>query len=237
MDLALDPGDLRQRLANPASVAVLVAKPFEDPLRGMPLFLRPTLIRRQNSVDDPGERVQLRPCGRPAPPIPRRDRKCQHLSYRPRVDPNAPCCFPPAHTLNLEPHSRITNPRIELNAVHHPAPAASEKDHLPPDFTPAPPDCSAASVRDFCSGAYTACLNSGVVRFFRTAFRRLISYSTNSPALSYNSLNRSRSPAILLHLAGLADFRPSPGQAIAELLASSSNLTFTWIISCSCVIS
>ena len=75
VDLALDPGDLRQRLAkihlrmarivpqrheylampqpprqhivlydgDPAGVAVLVAKPLEDPLRGMPLLLRPAL--------------------------------------------------------------------------------------------------------------------------------------------------------------------------------------------------
>ena len=81
VDLALDPGDLRQRLAkihlrmagivpqrheylampqparqhvvlndgDPARVAVLVAKPFEDPLRGMPLLPRPTLIRRQDT--------------------------------------------------------------------------------------------------------------------------------------------------------------------------------------------
>ena len=81
VDLALDPGDLRQRLTkihlrmarivpqrheylampqpprqhvvlndgDPAGVAVLVAKPFEDPLRGMPLLPRPTLIRHQDT--------------------------------------------------------------------------------------------------------------------------------------------------------------------------------------------
>src|SRR5215470_693506 len=78
VDLALDPRDLRQRLAkihlcmarivpqwhehlampqplrphvvlddgNPAGIAVLVPEPFEDPLRGMPLLSRPTLIPR-----------------------------------------------------------------------------------------------------------------------------------------------------------------------------------------------
>jgi hypothetical protein len=78
VDLALDPRDLRQRLAkihlrmarivpqwhkhlampqpsrphivlydgDPAGIAVLVAKPFENPLRRMPLLSRPTLIRR-----------------------------------------------------------------------------------------------------------------------------------------------------------------------------------------------
>src|ERR1700726_706695 len=85
VDFALDPGDLRQRLAkihlsmagivpkrheyfampqtarqhvilndgDPARVAVLVAKPFENPLRGVPLLSRPTFIRRQDPVDDP----------------------------------------------------------------------------------------------------------------------------------------------------------------------------------------
>src|SRR5207237_1781857 len=80
VDLALDPGDLRQRLAkihlrmagivpqrheyfampqtarqhvvlndgDPARVAVLVAKPFENPLRGVPLLWRPTFIPRQD---------------------------------------------------------------------------------------------------------------------------------------------------------------------------------------------
>jgi hypothetical protein len=101
MDLAFNPGDLRQRLAkihlrmtrivpkrhehlamlqpvhphvvpnngDPASVAVLVTKPFEDPLRGMPLFARPSLIRCQDRVDDPYKRVQLGTRRRPAPPV------------------------------------------------------------------------------------------------------------------------------------------------------------------------
>jgi hypothetical protein len=49
---------------NPAGIAVLVAKPFEDPLRGMPLLSRPTLIRRQDLVgplssDDPGQNEDI----------------------------------------------------------------------------------------------------------------------------------------------------------------------------------
>ena len=153
VDLALHPGDLRQRLAkihlrmarivpqrhehlampqpprqhvvlndgDPAGVAVLVAKPFEDPLRGMPLLLRSSFIRRQDRVDDPGKRVELRTRRRPAPPVPGRHRKRQHLRYRPRVDPITPRRFPPAQTLNL---NRITNLSIELHALHPPAPAA-----------------------------------------------------------------------------------------------------------------
>src|SRR5215213_11750493 len=55
---------------DPAGVAVLVAKPLEDPLCGMPLLLRSSFIRRQYAVDNPGERVELRTRRRPAPPIP-----------------------------------------------------------------------------------------------------------------------------------------------------------------------
>src|SRR5439155_22833449 len=104
VDLALDPGDLLQRLAkihlrmagivpqrneyfampqtarqhvvlnngDPAGIAVLVAKPLEDPLRGMPLLPRPALILRQDTVDDPGERVELRTRRGSPPPIPGR---------------------------------------------------------------------------------------------------------------------------------------------------------------------
>ena len=153
VDLALDPGDLRQRLAkihlrmawivpqrhehlampqpsrqhvvlndgDPADIAVLVAKPFEDPLRGMPLLSRPTFIRHQDLVDDPGKRIQLRTRRRPAPPVPGRHRKRQHLRHRSRVDPITPRRFPPAHTFNL---NRKTNLSVKLHALHPPAPAA-----------------------------------------------------------------------------------------------------------------
>src|SRR4051812_41682331 len=87
----------------------------------MSLLLRPSVILRQNGVDNPGKRVELRTRRRPAPPVPGRHRKRQHLRHRPRVDPITPRCFPPAHTRNL---NRVTNLRIELHALHPPAPAA-----------------------------------------------------------------------------------------------------------------
>src|SRR3954454_893197 len=87
----------------------------------MPLLLRSTLILQQDPVDDPGERVELRTRRWPAPPVPGRYRKRQHLGHRSRVNPKAPRRLPPAHTLNL---NRITNLRIELHALHPPAPAA-----------------------------------------------------------------------------------------------------------------
>jgi hypothetical protein len=55
---------------DPAGIAVLVAKPFEDPLRGMPLFSRSPLIRRQDPINDPGKPIQFWTRRRPAPPIP-----------------------------------------------------------------------------------------------------------------------------------------------------------------------
>src|SRR5277367_2929819 len=130
---------------DPASVAVFVAKPFEDPLRGMPLFLRPTLILRQDSVDDPGERTQLRARRRPAPPVTRRNRKRQHLGHRPRVDPKLTRRFTPAQTFNL---NRKTNLSIELHALHPPAPAASDKGHLLPDFYSGATGCSGRFSRE-----------------------------------------------------------------------------------------
>src|SRR3954466_2319934 len=87
----------------------------------MSLLLRPSVILRQNGVDNPGKRVELRTRRRPAPPVPGRHRKRQHLRHRPRVDPITPRRFPPAHTRNL---NRVTNLRIELHALHPPAPAA-----------------------------------------------------------------------------------------------------------------
>src|SRR5262252_2757061 len=153
VDLALDPGDLRQRFAkihlcmarivpqwhehlampqplrphvvfhdgDPAGIAVLVAKPFEDPLRGMPLLSRPSLILRQDRIDDPGKPVQLRSRWRPAPPVSGGHRKRQHLGHRPRVDPKTPRRLPLAHTFNL---NGKTHPSVKLHVLHPPAPAA-----------------------------------------------------------------------------------------------------------------
>ena len=161
VDLALDPGDLRQRLAkihlsmagivpqrheyfampqtarqhvvlndgDPAGIAVLVAKPFENPLRGVPLLSRPTFIRRQNPVDDPGKRIQLRTRRRPALPVSGWHRKRQHLGYCPRVNAKLPRRFPSAQTLDLY---RVTNPPIKLHHLHPPPSAITPKGYLLP---------------------------------------------------------------------------------------------------------
>jgi hypothetical protein len=137
---------------DPAGIAVLVAKPLENPLRSMPLLSRPTFVRRQDPIDDPGKRIQLRTRRRPAPPVSGWDRKRQHLRDRPRVDPKTPRRFPPAHTFNL---NRKTNLSVKLHALHPPAPAACRQRPFAAGFLLRPPDCPAASVRDFRSGAYT----------------------------------------------------------------------------------
>src|SRR5205814_8956185 len=163
VDLALHPGDLRQRLTkvrlrmarivpqryedlarpkptlqhevlstgDPAGIAVLVAKPFEDPLRGMPLLPRPALVFRQDTVDDPSEWVEFRTRRWSPPPVPGRNRERQHLSHCPRVDPKLPRRFPSAQTLDLY---RVTNPPIKLHHLHPPPSAVTPKGYLLPEF-------------------------------------------------------------------------------------------------------
>src|ERR1700740_3085701 len=97
----------------------------------MPLLLRPAFILRQDTVDDPGERVELRTRRRSPPPIPGRYRERQHLGYCPRVNPKLPRCFPSAQTLDLY---RVTNPPIKLHHLHPPPSAITPKGYLPPEF-------------------------------------------------------------------------------------------------------
>jgi hypothetical protein len=100
---------------DPAGVAVLVAKPL-----GMSLLLRPAFICSQDLVDDPGERIQLRTRWRPAPPVPGRNRKRQHLRYRPRVDPIRPRRFPPAQTLYPNRIQPLRDPRERSSGFTRP---------------------------------------------------------------------------------------------------------------------
>jgi hypothetical protein len=44
--------------SDPARIAVLVAKPFEDPLRGVPLLAWPSFIRRLDPIDERGKRIR-----------------------------------------------------------------------------------------------------------------------------------------------------------------------------------
>jgi len=114
---------------DPPGIAMLVAKPLENPLRGMPLLPWPALILRQDAVDDPSEWVELRTRRWLAPPVTRRNRENQHLGYCPRVDPKPPPRFPAAQTLDL---NRVTNPPIELHNLHPPPSAIKPKGYLLP---------------------------------------------------------------------------------------------------------
>src|SRR6516162_8955907 len=116
---------------DPAGIAVLVAKPFKDPLRGMSLLSRPTLIPHQDPINDPGKPIQLRTRRRPAPPISGGHRKRQHLGDRPRVDPKTPRRLPLAHTFDL---NGKTHPSIKLHALIPRPLSLSDKGHLLPDF-------------------------------------------------------------------------------------------------------
>jgi hypothetical protein len=97
----------------------------------MALLSRPTFIRRQDPVDDPGKRIQLRTRRRPTPPVSGWDRKRQHLGYCPRVNAKLPRRFPAAQTLDL---NRVTNPPIKLNHLHPPPSAMTPKGYLLPEF-------------------------------------------------------------------------------------------------------
>src|ERR1700742_3336766 len=95
----------------------------------MRVYPRPAFVLHQDTVDDPGARVELRTRRWSPPPIPGRYRERQHLGYCPRVNPKLPRCFPSAQTLDLY---RVTNPPIKLHHLHPPPSAATPKDHLLP---------------------------------------------------------------------------------------------------------
>jgi len=100
---------------DPACIAVLISKPLEDPLRRMLLLGRPCLIFLQDPIDDPNERVQLGSRRRPAPPVSRRHRERQHLRHCSGIDPEAPRCFAPAQSLNV---NRSPHLPIQFHAFH-----------------------------------------------------------------------------------------------------------------------
>jgi hypothetical protein len=86
-------------------------------------------LLRQDTVDDPGERVELRTRRWSPPPIPGRYRERQHLGHCPRVNPKLPRCFPSAQTLDLY---RVTNQPIKLHHLHPPPSAITPKGYLLP---------------------------------------------------------------------------------------------------------
>ena len=162
---------------DPAGISVLVSQPLEDPLRGMLLLGRLTLIFLQDPVNDPEERIQLGARRRPAPPVSRRHRERQHLRHRPRVDPEPTRRFPPAQPLyiNRSPHLPIQFHAFHPSAFNPPPVKAISCW----SFTPAQPVHPAASLRDFLSGAHTFRSFGG-----RVGFRSMLRISGWLPFLS-----------------------------------------------------
>jgi len=127
---------------DPAAIFVLVPQPLEDPLRGVLLLGRTPLIFLQDPINDPEERIQLRPRRRPAPPVSRRHRERQHLRHRSRVDPKPPRRFPPAQPLHIH---RSPHLPVQFHAFHPSALCPSwQKTFYCRIFAPAPPDYPAA---------------------------------------------------------------------------------------------
>src|ERR1700752_272437 len=100
---------------DPAAVPVLIAEPLEDPLSGVVLLGRVTLILLQDPVDDPEESIQLGPRRWPAPPISWRHRERQHLRHRPRVDPKASRRFPLTDPLYINCSSYLC---VQFHPLH-----------------------------------------------------------------------------------------------------------------------
>jgi hypothetical protein len=97
---------------------ILIAKPLENPLGGVLLFGRHSLIIRQDLIDDAGKPIQLRlGRGRP-PPVAGRSRKRAHLIDRLARDAEQPCRLTPAPTFHED---RLSNPQIKLHDFHAPA--------------------------------------------------------------------------------------------------------------------
>ena len=109
---------------DPASKAVLVAQPIEDPLRGVTLLLRAALVFFENGVDHANERIELRAYRRTLADVARRNREPQHLVHCPRVDPEPSPRLPLAYTLD---HHRVTHAPIQIHALHPPPFANNRK--------------------------------------------------------------------------------------------------------------
>src|ERR1700691_6420320 len=86
--------------------------------------------------------------------ITRRRREPHHLGDRARVDSKPSRRRAMAQPLDL---NRVANAPIKLHALH-PPPSADppQRDICCRTFAPALPENPAASVRDYCSGAYTS---------------------------------------------------------------------------------
>jgi hypothetical protein len=105
-------------------------KPFENPLRGMPLLPRGSLIRCQDP-DDPGKRIQLRARRRSTAPVPGRH---ENAGIFATVRGSIPKRRAASRRLNTFYLNCITNLSIELHALHPRPLPLSDKGYLLLDF-------------------------------------------------------------------------------------------------------
>ena len=126
-------------------------KPFENPLRGMPLLPRGSLIRCQDP-DDPGKRIQLRARRRSTAPVPGRH---ENASIFATVRGSIPKRRAASRRLSPSTYTaRRTCPYSSTRFIPPPTSAAPRQmGYCCRIFTPVQPVYPAASVRDFLSGA------------------------------------------------------------------------------------
>ncbi|CUH40507.1 hypothetical protein JSE7799_03241 [Jannaschia seosinensis] len=148
--LALPHVVLHDRIA--AGETMLIAEPFEQPLRRVPLLAMDLAIAIQPAVDDPGEPVQLRPLHGRRSPVSWRNRERQHLLNAVARNPEVMRRRPLAHALRTG-QSHLT---IQVHGENPPAlPAAREGKggrllRRPQQAHPA------ATVADFCTAVLTS---------------------------------------------------------------------------------
>ena len=135
-----------------AREAVLIPKPLEDSLRRMLLLPRARLVLQENAVDHRDERIKLRLGRRLRAHVTRRRRELHHLGDRPGINSEPPRRLTTAQPLDL---NRVPNTSINLHDLHPPPFAyPMQRATCCRIITPALPEYPAASVRDYCSGAY-----------------------------------------------------------------------------------
>ena len=148
-------GDVILHNREAAREAVLVPETLKDPLRRMLLFPRARLVVEENPVDHRDERIKLRLGRRLCAHVTRRRRELHHLGDRARVNSKPSRRRAMAQPLDL---NRVANAPIKLHALHPPPSAdPTQRDICCRTFAPALPENPAASVRDYCSAACTAC--------------------------------------------------------------------------------
>ena len=146
-------GDVILHNREAAREAVLVPETLKDPLRRMLLFPRARLVVEENPVDHRDERIKLRLGRRLCAHVTRRRRELHHLGDRARVNSKPSRRRAMAQSLDL---NRVANAPIKLHALHPPPSAdPTQRDICCRTFAPALPENPAASVRDYCSAAYT----------------------------------------------------------------------------------